>query len=477
MNKADIGLIGIGVMGENLAMNMERNGFTVAVYNRTTEKVARFVEERGKGKNIVGAYSIRELVDVLKKPRKVMLMVKAGEAVDHLIHQLVPYLEKGDIVIDGGNSYFKDTNRRTQSLEEKGILYIGAGISGGEEGALKGPSIMPGGSKEAWQYVAPIFQKIAARVEDGSPCCEWVGPNGAGHFVKMVHNGIEYGDMQLISEAYFILKNILKLNHLEMQKIFIEWNQGELSSYLIEITANILGHLDENTGKPLVEYILDTAHQKGTGQWSSQTALELGVAVPTITEAVFARSLSMIKEKRKKASEMFTTPDYSYQGDKEEFIEAVRQALYASKICSYAQGFALLKEASKQYQWELDLGSIALMWREGCIIRARFLERIKEAFDQNPLLSNLLVAPFFKEALEKAQSGWRKVVATAVQMGLPVPGFTSALSYFNSYRLERLPANMIQAQRDYFGAHTYQRIDKPGTYHTDWVGSGQETEI
>jgi len=477
MCKADIGLIGIAVMGENLVMNMERNGFTVAVYNRTTEKVKKFMEGRARGKNIIGTYSIKELIDTLKRPRKVMMMVKAGDAVDSLINQLILYLDKGDIIIDGGNSHFEDTNRRTHELEKKGLLFIGAGISGGEKGALEGPSIMPGGSKEAWQYVAPVFQKIAAKMEDGSPCCQWIGPNGAGHFVKTVHNGIEYGDMQLISEAYYLLKNVLELKHTEMHEIFSEWNKGELSSYLIEITGRILSKMDEKTGKPLVDFIMDTAQQKGTGKWSSQAAMNLGIATPTITEAVFARSLSVIKNERTAAADVFKKPVRKFEGSKEEFIEAVRQALYAAKICSYAQGFALLREASVQYKWNLDYGNIALLWREGCIIRARFLEHIKKAYDENPDLPNLMLAPFFKNALEKAQSGWRKAVITAVSFGLPVPGFTSALSYFDAYCSKQLPANMIQAQRDYFGAHTYQRVDQPGVFHTDWTGSGAEVLI
>jgi 6-phosphogluconate dehydrogenase len=474
MSKADIGLIGLAVMGENLVLNMESKGFTVAVFNRTVQKVTDFVEGRAKGLNIIGTYSIQELVDSLKKPRKVMLMVKAGKPVDDFIAQLIPYLEPGDIIIDGGNSHFPDTMRRTKEVESKGLLFIGTGVSGGEEGALKGPSIMPGGSKEAWQHVAPIFQKIAAKVADGSPCCEWVGNDGAGHFVKMVHNGIEYGDMQLISEAYYIMKHALGLSAKEMHNVFAEWNKGELDSYLIEITRDILSKVDKETGEPLVDLIMDTAGQKGTGKWTSQAALDLGIATPTITEAVFARCISAVKDERVAASKELTGPDVKFEGNKEEFIEAIRQALFASKICSYAQGFAMMREASKEYGWDLHFGNIALMWRGGCIIRAQFLQSIKDAFDKQPDLANLLLAPYFKDAVEKAQSNWRLVVSTAVNMGIPVPAFSSALSYFDSYRRATLSANMIQAQRDYFGAHTYNRIDKPGTFHTEWLTPSDE---
>ncbi|HHT64830.1 MAG: decarboxylating NADP(+)-dependent phosphogluconate dehydrogenase [Caldicoprobacterales bacterium] len=474
MSKADIGLIGLAVMGENLVLNMENKGFTVAVYNRTVQKVTDFVEGRAKGKNITAAYSLEELVNSLKRPRKVMLMVKAGKPVDDFINQLIPYLEPGDIIIDGGNSHFPDTIRRTREIEEKGLLFIGTGVSGGEEGALNGPSIMPGGSYEAWPHVAPIFQTIAAKVKDGSPCCEWVGSDGAGHFVKMVHNGIEYGDMQLISEAYYILKHALGMSAKEMQSIFAEWNKGELDSYLIEITRDILSKVDQQTGQPMVDLILDTAGQKGTGKWTSQAALDLGIATPTITEAVFARCISAIKEEREAASKVFSGPDIKFQGDREQFIEAIRQALFASKICSYAQGFAMMAEASKENGWDLNFGDIALMWREGCIIRAQFLGTIKDAFDKQPDLPNLLMAPYFREAVEKAQANWRLVVSTAVNMGLPIPAFSSALSYFDSYRRAVLSANMIQAQRDYFGAHTYNRVDKPGTFHTEWLTPGEE---
>ncbi|HHX02584.1 MAG TPA: decarboxylating NADP(+)-dependent phosphogluconate dehydrogenase [Firmicutes bacterium] len=476
MGKADIGLIGLAVMGENLVLNMESKGYTVAVYNRTVQKVTDFVSGRAKGKNIIGTYSLQELVDSLKTPRKVMLMVKAGQPVDAFIEQLIPLLDKGDVIIDGGNSQFEDTNRRTKRVEEAGLLYIGTGVSGGEEGALKGPSIMPGGSPAAWEIVKPILQSIAAKVGDGVPCCQWVGKEGAGHFVKTVHNGIEYGDMQLISEAYYIMKHALGLTAQELHEVFAEWNKGELDSYLIQITSEILAKVDKETKQPLVELILDAAGQKGTGKWTSQTALDLGIATPTITEAVFARCLSAIKEERAAASKVLTGPTGKYEGDRDAFIEDIRQALYASKICSYAQGFALMREASKEWDWNLNFGEIALMWRNGCIIRAQFLERIKEAFDQNPDLPNLLIAPYFKEAVEKAQAGWRRVVAKAVELGLPIPAFSSALSYFDGYRRETVWANMIQAQRDYFGAHTYKRIDKPGVFHTEWLTPGSEVE-
>ena len=474
MGKADIGLIGLAVMGENLVLNMESKGYTVAVYNRTVQKVTDFVEGRAKGKNIIGTYSLQELVDSLKKPRKIMMMVKAGQPVDAFIEQLIPLLEKGDVIIDGGNSHFEDTNRRTKRVEEAGLLYIGTGVSGGEEGALKGPSIMPGGSPDAWPLVKPIFQSIAAKVADGTPCCQWVGKEGAGHFVKTVHNGIEYGDMQLISEAYYIIRYALGMSAQEMHEVFAEWNKGELDSYLIQITSEILAKVDQETKKPMVELILDAAGQKGTGKWTSQTALDLGIAAPTIAEAVFARCLSAVKEERAAASKVLSGPTGTYDGDRKAFVEDIRQALYASKICSYAQGFALMREASKEFGWDLNFGDIALMWRNGCIIRAQFLERIKEAFDQNPDLPNLLIAPYFKEAVEKAQPGWRRVVAKAVELGLPIPAFSSALAYFDGYRRETLWANMIQAQRDYFGAHTYKRIDKPGVYHTEWLTPGSE---
>lgn len=476
MEKADIGLIGLAVMGENLVMNMESKGFTVAVYNRTTEKVTNFVEGRAKGKNIIGTMSIGELVDKLENPRKIMLMVKAGKAVDENIEMLLPYLDKGDIIIDGGNSHFPDTIRRAKYVEEQGLLYIGTGVSGGEEGALKGPSIMPGGSIAAWPAIKPIFQAIAAKVEDGSPCCEWVGDNGAGHFVKMVHNGIEYGDMQLICEAYFLMKEYLGMSATEMGKVFAEWNNGELDSYLIEITRNILAYKDTD-GNPIVDVILDTAGQKGTGKWTSIASLDEGVPLTLIGEAVYARCLSAMKDERVKASGILNGPAPKFAGDKKDFIEDIRKALFASKIVSYAQGYALLMAAAKTYSWDLNYGGIALMWRGGCIIRSVFLGKIKEAFDQDNNLSNLLLATFFREKIEKAQSGWRNVVSQAALNGIPVPAFASALSYYDGYRCERLPANLLQAQRDYFGAHTYERLDKPRGvfFHTNWTGHGGDT--
>ena len=468
MQKADIGLIGLAVMGENLVLNMESKGFTVAVFNRTVEKVDKFINGGAKGKNIIGTHSVKEFIDSLKSPRKVMLMVKAGQAVDDFMGKVIPYLEKGDIIIDGGNSHFPDTIRRTSYLESKGLLFIGTGVSGGEEGALKGPSIMPGGSTAAWEHVKPILQKICA-ITNGEPCCQWIGSDGAGHFVKMVHNGIEYGDMQLICESYFLMKKALGIEAPEQHKIFAEWNKGELDSYLIEITRDILSKTDSDTGKPLVEVILDTAGQKGTGKWTSQAALDLGTPAPTIAEAVFARCLSAIKEERIGASKVLNGPSEKYEGDKEEFVKAIKDALYASKVCSYAQGYALMRAAAKEYGWDLNFGEIALMWRGGCIIRARFLGEIKKVFDRTPDLPNLLLDPYFKEIVEKCQANWRKVVATAVKLGIPTPAFSSALAYFDSYRRESLPANLLQAQRDYFGAHTYKRTDKEGTFHTDWL--------
>jgi 6-phosphogluconate dehydrogenase len=477
MNQYDIGLIGLAVMGENLILNIENHGFSVAVYNRTTSKVDNFVHGRAKGKRIKGTYNLEELVNSLKRPRKIMMMVKAGKAVDELIDQLIPFLEKGDILIDGGNSYFPDTIRRTKYVQEKGFLYIGTGVSGGEEGALRGPSIMPGGSKEAWPQLKPIFQSIAAKVKDGSPCCEWVGSDGAGHFVKMVHNGIEYGDMQMIAESYAIMKEVLGLTPPEMQPIFSEWNQGELDSYLISITADIMDKTDEETGKPMLDVILDTAGQKGTGRWTSQEALNLGVPAPTVVEAVLARAMSAIKEERVAASKVLSGPARKFSDKKKDFIEMIRQALYASKICSYAQGFQLMREAAKVYHWDLQYGKIALMWREGCIIRAQFLGKIKEAFDKNPDLLNLLLDEYFKTAVEKSQTAWRKVVATAIEMGIPIPAFSSALAYYDGYRSARVSANLLQAQRDYFGAHTYERVDKPRGefFHTNWTGRGGKT--
>ena len=477
MDEYDIGLIGLAVMGENLILNMESHGFPVAVYNRTTSKVDNFIKGRAKGKKIKGCYSPEELVQSLKPPRKVMMMVKAGKAVDDLIESLIPLMDKGDILIDGGNSHFPDTIRRTKYVEEKGLLYIGTGVSGGEEGALRGPSIMPGGSKAAWPHVKPIFQSIAAKVKDGSPCCEWVGDNGAGHFVKMVHNGIEYGDMQMIAESYAIMQQVLKMNPQDMQAVFSKWNKGELDSYLISITADIMGKKDEETGKPMVDVILDTAGQKGTGRWTSLEALNLGVPAPTVVEAVLARAMSAIKEERVAASKILHGPSAKFSGNREEFTEMVRQALYASKICSYSQGFQLMREAAKEYKWDLKYGEIALMWREGCIIRAQFLGKIKDAFDKNPGLQNLLLDDYFRNAIEKSQHAWRKVVATAVEWGIPVPAFSSALAYYDGYRSGRVSANLLQAQRDYFGAHTYERVDKPRGefFHTNWTGRGGTT--
>ena len=474
-NKADIGLVGLAVMGENLVLNMESHGFTVAVYNRTVSKVDNFINGRGKGKNIIGTHSIEELTANLKSPRKIMLMVKAGKPVDDFIELIIPHLEKGDIIIDGGNSHFPDTTRRTKYLEEKGLLYIGTGVSGGEEGALKGPSIMPGGSPQAWQHVKPIFQSIAAKVEDGTPCCDWVGENGAGHFVKMVHNGIEYGDMQLICEAYQILKDLLGLSYEEMHSVFEEWNKGELNSYLIEITRDIL-NFKEN-GKPLVEYILDTAGQKGTGKWTVLASLDIGAPLTLIGEAVYGRTLSALKDERVAASKVLSGPKPKFEGDKKQFIDDLKKALYASKIVSYAQGYVLMRYAAKEYGWNLNYGGIALMWRGGCIIRSVFLGKIKEAFDKNPALSNLLLDPFFKEKIEASQESWRKVMSTAVLNGIWTPALSTALNYFDGFRNSRLPANLLQAQRDYFGAHTYERVDKQRGefFHTNWTGHGGAT--
>ena len=477
MDKYDIGLIGLAVMGENLVLNMESHGFLVAVFNRTVSKVDRFLENRAKGKNIKGCFSIEELVSSLKKPRKVMLMVKAGQPVDRFIEKLIPHLDKGDIIIDGGNSNFIDTIRRTKNLEDKGLLFIGTGVSGGEEGALKGPAIMPGGSIEAWPQVKSIFQSIAAKVSDGSPCCEWIGKNGAGHYVKMVHNGIEYCDMQIICESYFLMKKALGMTPEEMSKIFADWNKSELNSYLIEITSDILSKLDSETGKPIVDIILDTAGQKGTGKWTTHSALDTGVPAQTIAEAVFARFMSAIKEERLDASKVLSGPNVNFEGERQDFIEMIRKALYASKICSYAQGYQLMRAAAEEYNWDLKFGEIALLWRNGCIIRAQFLEKIKEAFDRKPDLPNLFLDPYFKSAVESNQDAWRKVVSKAVELGLPIPAFSSALAYYDSYRSERLPANLLQAQRDYFGAHTYERVDKPRGefFHTKWTGRGGTT--
>ncbi|MFN0053887.1 MAG: decarboxylating NADP(+)-dependent phosphogluconate dehydrogenase [Planctomycetales bacterium] len=470
MPACDIALVGLAVMGENLVLNMESRGYQVAVFNRTVSKVDEFIG-RHPGKKLTGCHSLAELVATLKSPRKIMMMVKAGPAVDDLIRELVPLLSPGDILIDGGNTYFPDTNRRTAEVEQAGLLFVGTGVSGGEEGALKGPSIMPGGSAAAWPHVREILQKISAKVGPNNdiPCCEWVGPTGAGHYVKMVHNGIEYGDMQLICEAYFILKNALGLSNQELFQVFHQWNDGELQSYLIEITRDIFTVPDPLGPGELVDKILDTAQQKGTGKWMSQHALDLGVATTLITEAVFARCLSAQKDARVRASQVYPPVHRTYTGDRQKFIEAVRQALYASKICSYAQGFVQLEAAARELKWELNYGNISLLWRGGCIIRARFLEDIKRAFDKQPKLENLLLDDFFAQAIRGAEPAWRHVVATAVELGLPVPGFAAALTYFDGYRRERLPANLLQAQRDYFGAHTYQRIDQPGAFHTDWI--------
>jgi 6-phosphogluconate dehydrogenase len=477
VEKQNIGLIGLAVMGENLVLNMERNGYSVAVYNRTTSKVQNFIDGRAKDKNIKGCFTVEEFVQSLELPRKIILLVKAGKPVDDFIDILIPHLEKGDIIIDGGNSHFPDTIRRTAYVEEKGLLYIGTGVSGGEEGALMGPSIMPGGSPAAWPFVKPIFQAIAAKVADGTPCCEWIGKDGAGHFVKMVHNGIEYGDMQMICEAYWIMKNLLGISAQQMHKVFDEWNKGELNSYLIEITRDIMGKRDDQTGKAMVDVILDTAGQKGTGKWTSQEALNLGIPAQTVAEAVFARAMSAIKEERVAASTQLNGPKPDYSGDKKELIEKIRKALYASKICSYAQGFQLMRAAAQEYKWELNYGNIALLWRGGCIIRAQFLDKIKEAFNNNPDLQNLLLADYFKKVIEDNQTAWREVIALAVKNGIPVPAFSSALAYFDGYRSETLPANLLQAQRDYFGAHTYERIDKPRGefFHTNWTGRGGKT--
>jgi 6-phosphogluconate dehydrogenase len=476
---ADIGLIGLAVMGENLALNIESRGFTIAVFNRTTSKVDELLAGRAKGKKFVGCHSIEELVAAVKTPRKIMMMVKAGQPVDDLIEQLLPHLSPGDVLIDGGNEHYTNTERRTKYVESKGLLYIGTGVSGGEEGALKGPSLMPGGSENAWPLVKPILQAIAAKVgpKNDIPCCDWVGPRGAGHYVKMVHNGIEYGDMQLICEAYLMLKEAAGLSNDELYDVFDTWNRGELESYLIEITRDIFSVKDDSSDGEgyLVDKILDVAGAKGTGKWMSQLALDLGVPSTMVTEAVYARGLSALKQARVNASKVLKGPTVATSGvkigDKKAFIDSVQHALYASKICSYAQGFVQLQAAAKEHEWPLKYGDIALLWRGGCIIRAAFLQRIKEAFDAKPNLENLLLAPYFTEATAKAQSAWRQVVVTATQMGLPVIEFSNALNYYDSYRRATLPANLLQAQRDYFGAHTYQRIDKPldQKFHTEWL--------
>jgi 6-phosphogluconate dehydrogenase len=476
MSQADIGLVSLAVMGENLILNMESRGFTVACFNRTTSKVDDFVNGRAKGKQIVGTHSLEDLVKALKRPRKVMMMVKAGKAVDDLIAKLLPLLEPGDVLIDGGNTHYPDTMRRAALVESKGLLYVGTGVSGGEEGALTGPSIMPGGSPAAWPHVKPIFQAIAAKTDDGTPCCDWVGENGAGHFVKMVHNGIEYGDMQLICEAYDLLKQVVGLSASELSAVFGDWNKGELDSYLIEITRDILAFKDTD-GQPLVDKILDTAGQKGTGKWTGVEALELGIPLTLIGEAVFSRCLSAIKDERVAASKVLTGPKPKLDGDKQAFVEDVRQALYASKLVSYAQGYTLMRAAAAERGWNLNYGGVALMWRGGCIIRSAFLGDIKKAFDKNPELGNLLLDPFFRDKVEASQAAWRRVVAAAAVNGVPVPAFMTALAYFDGYRAARLPANLLQAQRDYFGAHTYERVDKPRGqfFHTNWTGRGGTT--
>jgi len=473
MSQADIGLIGLAVMGQNLALNMNDHGFKVAVFNRTVSKVDDFLAGPAKDTQIVGAHSLEELVSLLKRPRRVMLMVQVGQPVDDFIEKLIPLLEPGDIIIDGGNSNYNDTMRRTAYVESKGLLYIGTGVSGGEEGARYGPSIMPGGSPAAWPHVKPIFQAIAAKVADGSPCCDWVGENGAGHYVKMVHNGIEYGDMQLICEAYHLMREGLGMTAPEMSKVFARWNKGKLDSYLIQITRDILAYKDED-GKPLVDKILDTAEQKGTGKWTGISALEMGVPLTMIVEAVLGRALSSLKDERVAASKVLRGPKPKIAGERRAFIDDLEQAVYASKLISYTQGYMLMRAAAKEYNWNLNYGGISLMWRGGCIIRSAFLGKIKDAFDRNPALTNLLLDPYFAQEIQAAQSAWRRVVARAVQKGIPVPAMSSALAFYDGYRRESLPANLLQAQRDYFGAHTYQRIDKPrGQYfHTNWTGRG-----
>lgn len=471
--KADIGLIGLAVMGQNLVLNMNDHGYTVAVYNRTTQKVGTFLANEAKSTNVIGTHSVEEFVESLKRPRKIMLMVKAGAAVDATIEQLIPYLDQGDIIIDGGNSFYPDSMRRTEYLESKGLLFIGTGVSGGEEGARYGPSIMPGGSPAAWPHVKEILQSIAAKVDDGTPCCDWVGENGAGHFVKMVHNGIEYGDMQLISEGYDLMKNILGLSNEEMSAVFDKWNQGNLNSYLIEITRDILAYKNEE-GIAVIDLILDSAGQKGTGKWTAVNALEQGIPLTLISEAVFARFLSSLKAERTMASQILSGPGMTFEGDKQKLIDDIGAALYAAKIVSYTQGYMLMRAAAAEFGWNLNYGGVALMWREGCIIRSAFLGNIKEAYDKQPDLVNLLLDDYFHNAIDAAQAAWRRVIATAVTHGIPVPALSSALAFYDGYRSERLPANMIQAQRDYFGAHTYERLDQPRNiyFHTNWTGTG-----
>src|SRR5580698_3435475 len=477
----DIGLIGLAVMGQNLVLNMNDHGFKVAVFNRTVSKVDDFLNDEAKGTNVVGGHSIEEFIGLLKKPRRVMLMVKAGDTVDQMIEHVLPHLEAGDIIIDGGNSLFTDSNRRTKALADKGILFIGTGVSGGEEGARRGPSIMPGGNPAAWPHVKEIFQSIAAKVEDGTPCCDWVGENGAGHYVKMVHNGIEYGDMQLICEAYNILKNGLGMSAQEMHEVFAEWNKGELDSYLIEITRDILAYKDTD-GSPLVDKILDTAGQKGTGKWTIQNSADLGMPITLIAEALYSRCVSALKDERVKAARKLKGPKpllsvSKNPAKKKQFVADIRDALYASKIISYAQGYMLMRAAAAEYKWNLNMGGVALMWRGGCIIRSRFLGKIKEAYDNNPKLMNLLLDDYFRGEIKRCQKGWRNVVAAAAKKGIPVPAFSTALAFFDQYRNAVLPANLLQAQRDYFGAHTYERIDKPRGefFHTNWTGKGGTT--
>jgi 6-phosphogluconate dehydrogenase len=469
MTLQSFGVIGLAVMGENIALNVERNGFPIAVYNRSREKTDAFMTKRATGRNVKAAFELKDFVAALERPRKILVMVQAGKPVDAVIEQLKPLLDEGDIIIDGGNSWFEDTDRRTRELEPAGLRYIGMGVSGGEEGALNGPSLMPGGTNSSYEFLSPIFTKIAAQVDDG-PCVTYIGPGGSGHYVKMVHNGIEYGDMQLIAEAYDLLKNVAGLDSTQLHQVFSEWNTtDELNSFLIEITANIFPYIDPENKKPLVELIVDAAGQKGTGRWTVQTALELGVAIPTIIAAVNARILSSIRDERIAASKQLTGPDAKFNGDTKAFINKVRDALYCSKICSYAQGMALLGTASTTYNWDLKLGELARIWKGGCIIRAGFLNKIKHAYDENGSLANLLLAPEFKQTILDRQTAWREVVMTAAQLGIPVPAFSASLDYFDSYRRDRLPQNLTQAQRDYFGAHTYKRIDKEGVFHTEWV--------